>query len=336
LTQSYFGTLKRHGVKLSVALFLGYLFHVAMAYLAAFLLIIFAVFIGSVASLLDAEPSEHGKIVLGAVFFLLLFLAGTLPQSFFTAGAYGAAAACVFRGKSTIGSFFSEGFRNLWKMFGQQVLLVLFLMVALLLVIFPFGLLVRTEEPPHILIFLFLLILAGYLWVSLHAPLFLVVERTGVWNSILLSFRLIMKKTGANPSVGPLRPGHPSGHSFAGRIHTDCPPSPFYEPDGRKRGGRGFGHFGHPVLPPRDSLCLRRRPAGRRPPVQHPPSPRPFSRISSGRGSRRSSARARSIICRPSHQFAVPHTDFPIHRNISRFRRSGGFTFFPKFGTMCS
>src|SRR5690606_16844927 len=129
-------------------LFLGYLFHVAMAYLAAFLLIIFAVFIGSVASLLDAEPSEHGKIVLGAVFFLLLFLAGTLPQSFFTAGAYGAAAACVFRGKSTIGSFFSEGFRNLWKMFGQQVLLVLFLMVALLLVIFPFGLLVRTEEPP--------------------------------------------------------------------------------------------------------------------------------------------------------------------------------------------
>src|SRR5690606_35164531 len=128
--------------------------------------------------------------------FLLLFLAGTLPQSFFTAGAYGAAAACVFRGKSTIGSFFSEGFRNLWKMFGQQVLLVLFLMVALLLVIFPFGLLVRTEEPPHILIFLFLLILAGYLWVSLHAPLFLVVERTGVWNSILLSFRLIMKKPG--------------------------------------------------------------------------------------------------------------------------------------------
>lgn len=69
MTQSYFGTLKRHGVKLSVALFLGYLFHVAMAYLAAFLLIIFAVFIGSVASLLDAEPSEHGKIVLGAVFF---------------------------------------------------------------------------------------------------------------------------------------------------------------------------------------------------------------------------------------------------------------------------
>lgn len=80
MTQSYFGTLKRHGVKLSVALFLGYLFHVAMAYLAAFLLIIFAVFIGSVASLLDAEPSEHGKIVLGAVFFLLLFLAGTLPK----------------------------------------------------------------------------------------------------------------------------------------------------------------------------------------------------------------------------------------------------------------
>src|SRR5690606_39619034 len=33
------------------------------------------------------------------------------------------------------------------------------------------------------------------------------------------------EKTGANPSVGPLRPGHPSGHSFAGRIHTDCPPS---------------------------------------------------------------------------------------------------------------
>lgn len=196
MTQSYFGTLKRHGVKLSVALFPGYLFHVAMAYLAAFLLIIFAVFIGAVASVLDAEPSEHGKIVLGAVFFLLLFLAGTLPQSFFTAGAYGAAAACVFRGKSTISSFFSEGFRNLWKMFGQQVLLVLFLMVALLLVIFPFGLLVRTEEPPHILIFLFLLILAGYLWVSLHAPLFLVVERTGVWNSILLSFRLIMKKPG--------------------------------------------------------------------------------------------------------------------------------------------
>ena len=197
MTQSYFGTLKRHGVKLSVALFLGYLFTCAMTYLIAFLLIIFAVFIGSVAILTAMRNlSEHGDIVLGAVFFLLLFLAGTLPQSFFTAGAYGAAAACVFRGKSTIGSFFSEGFRNLWKMFGQQVLLVLFLMVALLLVIFPFGLLVRTEEPPHILIFLFLLILAGYLWVSLHAPLFLVVERTGVWNSILLSFRLIMKKPG--------------------------------------------------------------------------------------------------------------------------------------------
>ncbi|MEW9031494.1 MAG: hypothetical protein AB2404_01980 [Planifilum fimeticola] len=202
MTESYFGTLKRHGVKLSIALFLGYLLYMTITYLVAFLLMIPVILIGAAASGPDADQiaeslfSEPGGIVFGAVFLLLLFLASTLAESFFTAGAYGAASAGVFRGESSIGSFFSEGLKNLWKMFGQQILLRLFFMVPLLVVILSFGLLAETGEPSPIASFLMILIVVGYLWVFMHAPLLLTVERRGVWDSIRLAFGLIIKKPG--------------------------------------------------------------------------------------------------------------------------------------------
>jgi hypothetical protein len=201
LTESYFGTLKRHGVKLSFALLLGYLFYMTVTYLIAFLLMIPVILIGTAAGS-DADQiaeslfSEPGGIAFAVVLLLLLFLAITLAESFFIAGAYGAASAGVFRDESSIGSFFSEGLRNLWKMFGQQVLLGLFFMVPLLLVTLPFGLLAETEEPSPIAALLMFLIMVGYLWVFMYAPLLLIVERTGVWDSIRLAFGLIIKKPG--------------------------------------------------------------------------------------------------------------------------------------------
>jgi uncharacterized membrane protein len=43
---------------------------------------------------------------------------------------------------------------------------------------------------------LLFVLLIGYLWISLHAPLILIVERTAVWDSIRLAFRLTLKKPG--------------------------------------------------------------------------------------------------------------------------------------------
>src|SRR5690606_5100905 len=114
LTESYFGTLKRHGVKLSFALLLGYLLYMAITYLIAFLMMIPVILIGAAAPGSDAEQiaeslfSEPGGIALAVVLLLLLFLASKLAESFLIAGAYGAASAGVFRDESSIGSFFSE------------------------------------------------------------------------------------------------------------------------------------------------------------------------------------------------------------------------------------
>lgn len=134
MTESYFDTLKRHGLKLSVAMFLGGLLYSAFYYVVLILYVIVAFLLiaifssasyileGDTDQLADNLASEPGGMVLIAVLILLFFVTLLLPHSFWTAGAYGAASASVFRGEWSIGYFFTTGFRHLWKMFGQQIL----------------------------------------------------------------------------------------------------------------------------------------------------------------------------------------------------------------------
>jgi len=195
---------------------LGFITFIALYYVLAFLFFILLLLFGAAFSLtttgldltfadgeriLESFGSEAGGVVIGAVLIILYLLMYTLANSFFIAGAYGAVCAPVFRGHSSIGSFFSAGFGNLWKMFGQQVLLLLFFMVPVLLLVLPFGLLVETGDPSESFLavpagLLIILLYVGYALVSLHAPLFLIVERTGVWDSIRHAFRLATRKLG--------------------------------------------------------------------------------------------------------------------------------------------
>jgi hypothetical protein len=215
LTESYFDTLKRHGLKLSVAMFLGGLLYSAFYYVVLILYVIVAFLLiaifssasyileGDTDQLADNLASEPGGMVLIAVLILLFFVTLLLPHSFWTAGAYGAASASVFRGEWSIGYFFTTGFRHLWKMFGQQILLILFFIgPALLMLPFISFLAVNGGSEVVLLIFLLLFFILlfvlsiGYLWISLHSPLIMIAERTGVWDSIRLAFRLTVKKPG--------------------------------------------------------------------------------------------------------------------------------------------
>lgn len=235
MTESYIDTLKRHGAKLSIALFLGNLLHTFLFYAAFLLYLILAglliAMFSSVPSVFEADSdqiaenlaSEPAGIVLAVVLLLLLVPVFQLPNSFLAAGSFGAASASVFRGEWSIGYFFTFGFQNLWKMFGQQILLALFFMGPALLMILFGGLLIEIGNAPDIalviftlLFFLLLLVLhIGYLWVSLHAPLILVAERTGVWDSIRLAFRLTVKKPGQTLLSGLIALGIFLGICFA-------------------------------------------------------------------------------------------------------------------------
>jgi hypothetical protein len=94
LTESYYDTLKRHGVKLSLAMFLGNLLHTALLYAALLLYAILAVLLitmfSSVPSVLEADSnqvaesfaSEPGGIVLGVVLLLLFVPAVQLRTVF--------------------------------------------------------------------------------------------------------------------------------------------------------------------------------------------------------------------------------------------------------------
>lgn len=216
MTESYFDILKRHGVKLSLAMLLGNLLHTALLYAAIIVYVILALILSLIFTMdvsalgTDSDQfaenlaSEPGGVILGVILALLLIPVIQLPNSFFTAGSYGAASASVFRGEWSFGYFFSAGFKNLWRMFGQQVLLALIFIGPILLLILISGPLVADEEGSEALLaifaFLFIILafalLIGYLWVSLHAPLILLVEQTGVWESIRLAFRLTLKKPG--------------------------------------------------------------------------------------------------------------------------------------------
>jgi len=88
-------------------------------------------------------------------------------------------------------------------MFGQQILLILFFIgPALLMLPFISFLAVNGGSEVVLLIFLLLFFILlfvlsiGYLWISLHSPLIMIAERTGVWDSIRLAFRLTVKKPG--------------------------------------------------------------------------------------------------------------------------------------------
>ncbi|PRX42336.1 hypothetical protein CLV97_102124 [Planifilum fimeticola] len=216
MTESYYDTLKRHGVKLSLAMLLGNLLHTALLYAALLLYAILAVLLitmfSSVPSVLEADSnqvaesfaSEPGGIVLGVVLLLLFVPAVQLPNSFWIAGAYGAASSAVFRGETSISFFFTTGFKHLWRIFAQQVLLAILFMGPILVMTLFGGLLAGGGEASDtalgmfgLLFFVLLFVLLiGYLWISLHAPLILIVERTAVWDSIRLAFRLTLKKPG--------------------------------------------------------------------------------------------------------------------------------------------
>ncbi len=214
MTESYFDTLKRHGLKLSVAMFLGGLLYSAFYYVV---LILYA----------DRCFSPDRDIFIGLLHTRGRYGSARRQSRFRTRrdGSDRSADPAFFRHPLTAAQFLDR--RSLWSRLrlglprrmvhrilfhdGIQALvenvrsanplILFFIGPALLMLPFISFLAVNGlgSRPPDLSLAVFILLFVlsiGYLWISLHSPLIMIAERTGVWDSIRLAFRLTVKKPG--------------------------------------------------------------------------------------------------------------------------------------------
>jgi hypothetical protein len=216
---NYFDTLKKHGLKLTLAIFLGNLVTTLIFVGTLFVLIIIAglsVAIGGFESYftqqldqLENIPFEELPHVLVTILsspsflvflllsvFMIFFLAFIL-SGFQTAGSVTVTREALIENRTDIGSFFTNGFKFTGKMAG-----LLFLSSLPYLV--PIGLAfssIPLSAAPGATAFLsgLPLLLIGFVLALLiaiallHAPIILIAEKTSVTRAISLSFSLFRK-----------------------------------------------------------------------------------------------------------------------------------------------
>ena len=208
---TYFSLLRRHGLKLSWAYFIG---QVAIQLIALIILllwiaaiVILGLVIGGISTVHADNPIPYFPAtdfitvvtVLISAPAIILYAFGT--EAFTISGIYGSIKELMESGKARVKTFFSFGWRYLWKMTGQ---ILLFLLLLALSLIIPVGLIILFIATESILGIL-LAILIGlitfvwtcyYLIVFVHAPIVMVYENVGAFQSVPLTFRVIRKAFG--------------------------------------------------------------------------------------------------------------------------------------------
>lgn len=215
--ENYFGLLRRHGLKLWVSFFVGSLAAGVIAGIAAVIIILIGGItlfftggdsLGAVMEFFDTDPSyaleklfSPGMIIPAIIIAVLLVGLFLLCSGFTAAGTNAMMRDVVFEDRTSIERYFTQGFRHMWKMTGQLLLISLFHIPVFAL--FAAGVLstlpgiIEGETPSFAGILLFLLIGMALILlltlIFLHAPVILISENAGIWNSIVLSARLFAR-----------------------------------------------------------------------------------------------------------------------------------------------
>jgi hypothetical protein len=221
--ENYFELLRRHGLMLWASFLVGSLAAGIIVGIAAVILgiisviVLFAGAADALSSLQESlNPDSPDLFAYGDEFFSpemifplliigLLFIGIFLLYSGFTsAGTNSIMQKTVFEDRSSIEIYFSQGFRYMFKMVGQQLLIFLLCLPVWIPLILGIVLIVYGSTAGSAGSFLgglFLLLISIVLFVVLalafmHAPVILVTENTGIWKSIALSFRLFKESFG--------------------------------------------------------------------------------------------------------------------------------------------
>ncbi|MBA4494601.1 hypothetical protein ACFO25_12745 [Paenactinomyces guangxiensis] len=215
---SYFGILKRHGLKLWVSNLLGYLATSTVTYILALILIaIYLVIVAAVAgssidgiseTMSDTEAGMYflemltspGVLLPTLFFFLLFMIVIALTSAFQYAGAISVTVEAAEQNRSDIGTYFTRGFKYTGKMFVLMLLWFAAYLVPSIIGGISIPLFI-TEEVVGIIIGLLLLLISFILYILIsiaffHAPVILIVENTGATQAMTKSFYLLRKAFG--------------------------------------------------------------------------------------------------------------------------------------------
>lgn len=198
-------SLFKHGLKLTFANFLGVLMNIFFSFLlgGVFYFFVFLTVLGTVLgkgahALSDTEQLNDliGSVAMIPIIiiFVLYLLAVMVLQSMLIGGLYGSTIESVFENRSSIGTYFTYSFRNLWRLTALQLLIFLLGMPIFIFVLFVNLLVVELFGEGFIPLAIIFSIIIGFLFLTLflHTPIFIIRLRTKVWKSIGYTFRLLI------------------------------------------------------------------------------------------------------------------------------------------------
>lgn len=213
--ESYMSLLKRHGMKLWGGFLLGNLATFIPVFVVIFMFMFVVIFAVSTSGLALAEHAIDNPVALLEMIFspsliaiallLALFgiIVGLFTSTFITAGSIGITAEAVTADRGTVGDFFSFGFRRLFPMFGLMLVLFLLAIPILFVAFFAATSFAAASDVPGegvgsglFFLLLTLLLFALYGLMFMHAPVSLIVEQKGVFDSISESFNTFKNNFG--------------------------------------------------------------------------------------------------------------------------------------------
>lgn len=215
-----FGTyLKRHGLKLWLFNLLGIIASSTVLVFLGVIIFFLALLTGffTIYSLgnvpVDLTSPDFGDQlatifqyaslgVIGIILFLLIyFLLVALVSSFQSGGQYAVANEAIKFDRVNIGTYFTSGFKNVFKLFLLSIISFFIYLPALILIgigiwmMVPFNDFVLIIIGSGIILIAILLIFLVSIAI-IHAPFILVAENSGIIQSLIYSFRLFSKKFG--------------------------------------------------------------------------------------------------------------------------------------------
>lgn len=199
----------KHGLKLTLANFLGFLMNFALSFLlnlifTVLILLLSIVAAGGVGFFTGFSFTEEAyELIVGSmtivpviIVFVLYILLSVLINSMLIGGLYGSTIEAVYENRSSIQTYFRDAFRHMVRLTGWQ--LVVFLLAIPIIILFIVGMLLFKELFGEVLVVIPILfaIVTGMLFLVLfiHSPIFIVKHRSKAWRSIALSFRLLRRR----------------------------------------------------------------------------------------------------------------------------------------------
>ncbi|TCS96657.1 hypothetical protein [Hazenella coriacea] len=214
---SFSEIFKQHGLKMYASVLLGNLvvFFTALAAYFVFILLAF-IFIGLffATTLGGFDPSNPdsldslfstglstGFVIMGILGFMIFMVGVSLLTAFLQAGTISVTIQPILEGSLSIGTFFVQGFKKMWKMFLLN-LTILFLPSIPIILLIVFTVFAFNMGSGLGLFIGIVLVLATLLLSILcyllffHAPIVLVAENAGVFDSVKASIQLCKSKFG--------------------------------------------------------------------------------------------------------------------------------------------